>query len=289
MGNNKGVLMKKLMMFATAMTIVGGAYASSCAPNETVAACDVPVWDLSVSGKTANETVKGYKAVSSFKMKGALIGVMQEAGIFTTVTTNFPGTPTQAVIRVSTTNLECCLDSFNAYVYGKTDGAAKLYKIDTTGIEKMSVFGKNFAKVQPDQATKMAGKSVSLESDVMWTVEDGVADGVTYNLQFVGFGKATFKWSKVVSGVASNSCAPGVAASCPEVTPAWPSWSGWVTGTSDGCDDYYSMICNESVDDVIGGTWSAKLNKKLSSYDTVEAAETALEAKFKATIDDGTL
>jgi len=287
MGNNKGVLMKKLMMFATAMTIVGGAYASSCAPSETVAACDVPVWDLSVSGKTANETVKGYKAVSSFKMKGAIIGQMLEAGAVTvlSVTTNFPGTPTQAVVRVEQTNNACCLDSFNVYVYSKTTGAATLYKIDTTEIEKLSVFGKNFAKVQPDQATKMAGKSVSLESDVMWTVQDGLADGVTYNLQFVGFGKATFKWSKTVTGVASNACSPGVGAACPVVTPAWPSWSGWVTGTSDGCDDYYSMICNELVDDVIGGTWTAKLNKKLSQSATVKDAEIALKAKFKATID----
>ena len=275
--------MKKLMMFAAAMTIVGGAFASACNPDVTTAACDVPVWDLTMSGKTANDTVKGYKAVSAVKVKGAIIGIMQEAGA-TTTTTNNPGATNQVITVV--TNNSCCLDSFNVYVYQKAAGtAAVLYKIEGNEIAKMTVFGKNFAKLDPSMAEKMAGKSVALESDVMWTL-DGAANDIDISLQFVGFGKTTFKWSKETTGSAATACAPGTPSACPVVVPAWPSWTGWFTGTWDveGCD-YYSMICTEQIDDVAGGTWSAKYNKKMSAYDTVETAESALEAKFKATIE----
>lgn len=49
--NNKGVLMKKLMMFAAAMTIVGGAYASSCGDCTDDCSCSL-VYDFKASLKT---------------------------------------------------------------------------------------------------------------------------------------------------------------------------------------------------------------------------------------------
>jgi len=49
--NNKGVLMKKLMMFAAAMTIVGGAFAE-CNSNPTVTNNCALVYDVKITAKT---------------------------------------------------------------------------------------------------------------------------------------------------------------------------------------------------------------------------------------------
>ena len=51
--NNKGVLMKKLMMFAAAMTIVGGAYAADCEREEEDRDCAL-VYDFKASLKTTS-------------------------------------------------------------------------------------------------------------------------------------------------------------------------------------------------------------------------------------------
>jgi len=70
--------MKKLMMFAAAMTIVGGAYAGECAPGSESSPCDTPVWDFVMKGKTANGIDKGYKAVYAISYKGAIVGNLSE-------------------------------------------------------------------------------------------------------------------------------------------------------------------------------------------------------------------
>jgi hypothetical protein len=58
--NNKGVLMKKLMMFAAAMTIVGGAYAQCEDPDPTPGNCAL-AYDVKISVKsTIPESTKGY-------------------------------------------------------------------------------------------------------------------------------------------------------------------------------------------------------------------------------------
>jgi len=66
-----------LMMFAAAMTIVGGAYASlDCGTGSSP--CDTPAWDFTMSGKTANGIAKGYKATYAIGFKGVLVGNLSE-------------------------------------------------------------------------------------------------------------------------------------------------------------------------------------------------------------------
>ncbi len=113
--------MKKLMMFAAAMTIVGGAYAqvldSGCEPG-TTEDCLSPVWDFKASGKTADGIDKGYKHVTSFKMEGVLIGnvaIATDPNNGTTVSTT---TWRQALVVGPTTNVFATLTNMNLVVMG---------------------------------------------------------------------------------------------------------------------------------------------------------------------------
>lgn len=342
--------MKKLMMFAAAMTIVGGAYASVCAPGSEASPCDTPVWDFVMKGKTANGIEKGYKAVYAISYKGAIVGNLSEVTTSTTVpgtavtvaeynvtmATNTPAyvlasnevqiasgtqvvqTPdplpqpaaigqtiitnvsivstetlvisntvtgvvnaNQAGLQTTTTKDvwltlvddstttteptgECCLDTFTVYVYDKD--AKDLLVFEDQEVLKMSVFGKGMVKeLKP-------GQSASLESDVMWNLvgDEEIA------LQFVGFGKAKYGLSK--GGTSGSVCNPVNELPC---VPSydWPSWSGWFTGFfGPETDDSHDLNCAGECVAVAGGTWSAKLNKKLSAASDVEGA---IYRKFK--------
>ena len=152
----------------------------------------------------------------------------------------------------------CCLDTFTVYVYDKD--AKDLIVFEDQEVLKMSVFGKGLVKeLKP-------GQSSSLESDVMWNMvgDEDIA------LQFVGFGKAKYGLSK---GGTSGS---------PDYD--WPSWSGWFTGTLGPETDYtHHMNCAGECVAVAGGTWSAKLNKKLSAASDVEGA---IYRKFKVSVSE---
>jgi len=350
--------MKKLMMFAAAMTIVGGAYAGTCAPGTESSPCDTPVWDFVMKGKTANGIDKGYKAVYAISYKGAIVGnlseikeggststsveyvdelkatVTNDVPLFTDpvavgVGTNWLPTATNALAPVLTytpTNLptpkvgagiaeytrtvvtaeqitytnalgqseyatrtltsitetywrtavektvtvpgvgtgKCCLDTFTVYVYDKVD--KDLIVFEDQEVVKMSVFGKGLVKeLKP-------GQSSSLESDVMWNLvgDEDIA------LQFVGFGKAKYGLSK--GGTSGSVCNPVTEEPC-EPSYDWPSWSGWFTGFfGPETADSHDLNCEFECVTVAGGTWSAKLNKKLSAAADPEAA---IYRKFK--------
>jgi len=151
---------------------------------------------------------------------------------------------------------ECCLDTFTVYVYDKD--AKDLIVFEDQDVRKMSVFGKGLGKdLKP-------GGSATLESDVMWNL---LGDE---DLQFVGFGKAKYSLSK---GGTSGS---------PDYD--WPSWSGWFTGTLGPETDYtHHMNCAGECVAVAGGTWSAKLNKKLSAASDVKGA---IYRKFKVSVSE---
>lgn len=159
---------------------------------------------------------------------------------------------------------DCCLDTFTVYVYDKD--AKDLLVFEDQEVLKMSVFGKGLVKeLKP-------GQSASLESDVMWNLvgDEDIA------LQFVGFGKAKYSLSK--GGTSGSVCNPVTEVPCvPDYD--WPSWSGWFTGFfGPETDDSHDLNCASECVAVAGGTWSAKLNKKLSAASDVEGA---IYRKFK--------
>ncbi len=168
-----------------------------------------------------------------------------------------PGTPGESTG-------ECCLDTFTVYVYDKD--AKDLLVFEDQEVLKMSVFGKGLVKeLKP-------GQSSSLESDVMWKM---VGDE-DIELQFVGFGKAKYGLSK--GGTSGTVCNPVTEQPC---VPSydWPSWSGWFTGFfGPETADSHDLNCASECVAVAGGTWSAKLNKKLSAASDVEGA---IYRKFK--------
>ncbi len=341
--------MKKLMMFAAAMTIVGGAYAGVCTPGSSP--CDTPVWDFVMKGKTANGIAKGYKAVYSISYKGAIVGNLIEnttdatiipgmkvettetiisvttntaaytgsnvtdtavnsvpvpaelpsPAVGQTIITNVTVTETTTHVvtnglgEVSTTNgLEtvtvklvvlkgvdnpttvpgtptgyCCLKTFTVYLYDKAN--KDLWVFEEQEVDKMSVFGKGLEK-----GLKPGGRA-TLESDVMWRL--GVGDAIAteyYDLQFVGFGKAGYRVSK--GGTSGTICDPIEIEPC-EPSYDWPSWTGWFTGFfEEETADSHDLNCDSECVTVAGGTWSAKLNKKLSNSSDPEAA---IYRKFK--------
>jgi len=272
--------MKKLMMLAAAMTIVGGAYAAnSCTDQESpeLDCLEVGVWDFAASGKTANEAPKGaYKTVQKFSLKGALVSIGSPAvsGYDYTTVTNFPGSPTQDVYVVTNPVLDyadCCIEGFDVYLFDKE--ADVVIKFEANEIYKLTVFGKNF-----DTLLK-PGKSTTVESDILWGFAND--DLLPIELQFVGFGKAKRWMSKATPD--TDPCGDNSAEGCDESID-WPSWSGWFTGIwDDDNNDFQSLNCDDLCYAVVGGTWSAKFNKKLSDAADVESA---IENKFKAYIVD---
>lgn len=159
---------------------------------------------------------------------------------------------------------KCCLDTFTVYVYDKVD--KDLIVFEDQEVLKMSVFGKGLVKeLKP-------GGSATLESDVMWNLvgDEEIA------LQFVGFGKAKYSLSK--GGTSGSVCNPVTEEPCVKDYD-WPSWSGWFTGFfGPETDDSDDLSCAGDCIAVAGGTWSAKLNKKLSAASDVEGA---IYRKFK--------
>ncbi len=284
--------MKKLMMLAAAMTIVGGAYAASNACQDidnpdTPTCLEVGVWDFTASGKWANESPKGaYKAVQSFSLKGALVSASSPS--YTeeySWVTNFPGTPTQAVVYVTNSipdYANCCIEGFDVYIYDKkSDTVVKFPAMDwddgvgyVNPIKKMTVFGKNLETVLKP------GKSTTIESDILWNFGDGlvVEDTETeMNLQFVGFGKAKRWMSKATPD--TDPCGDNSTEGCAESID-WPSWSGWFTGVwGDDSVEFEDMLCDGPCWGIAGGTWSAKFNKKLAAASDIDQA---IENKFKA-------
>jgi len=256
--------MKKLMMFAATMTIVGGAFASCYKTEDGEEGCDaIPVWDFKASGKTANQIVKGYKSVYSVKLQGALAGVFQD----------IPAGTTNELGQVITTNGICCLEAFNVYLVDKIDGIKVMTLAEDQAIEKMTVFGKNF------NTLLKPGHSTTVESDILWTLEDQEAE---VELTFVGFGKAKRYLSKETT--TDNGCVKVTIPGCEESFDQ-PSWTGWFAGwffADEG--DLLSLICDEECTAVAGGTWSAKYNKKLSGASSMDAAQALILAKYKLSL-----
>lgn len=253
--------MKKLMMFAAAMTIVGGAHAwTYCGSTSESGDCEIPVWDLKASGKVANWSSKGYKAVNKMAINGAIIGNILAQ---------------EEEVEPGVTNINCCLESFDVVVYDKSIKTLVLF--EDQEVEVLTLFGKDL-----DTVIK-PGKTKTLESDVLWLLEGTDCDDGVIALQFVGFGKGKRGITKGKDN--TDPCGDNSVEGCEEYYE-WPSWTGWFTG-------YYGYVpCNlvspicdfdcELVDAVAGGTWSAKYNSKLSAFDNASDVEDALLAKFKA-------
>ena len=131
--NNKGVLMKKLMMFAAAMTIVGGAYAqTTCVPSATVVPCDeTPVWDFTFKGKASGQVAKGYKSVYSISYKGWIVGNVNDTAIGgtpqTTVTTGLSTNLSPTIAAIVTTNDAALLTALAAGYDLVTTNAASTF------------------------------------------------------------------------------------------------------------------------------------------------------------------
>lgn len=261
-------------MFAAAMTIVGGAHAwTFCDTPAVTVACEMPVWDLKMSGKMDNDWTKGYKTVSKLAWKGFIVGQMAEPGTYDEITI-IPGEGGDPDTVVTNTVIveECCLESFNVLIFHKSSKTLVEFEEQEVGI--LSLFGKGFEK------TIKPGKTTSVEADVFWTLEGDDAYGEEIALQFVGFGKAKYGITKGKAN--TDPCGDNSIEGCEDLF-TWPDWNGWFTGFAGSADCIVSGTCEGCVDEALaGGTWSGKYNKKLSAYKNVGTLAGALKKKVKA-------
>jgi len=261
--------MKKLVMFTSAVTIAASAFAWTFSGSTTESGdCEIPVWDFKASGKVANEGSRGYKSINKVAMKGVIVGnmeVMEEAD---------PEDPT-------VTNSFCCLESFNVYIYERSINA--LIKFEDQEVEVLTAFGKYLNDIV--NLNTRPGRGYTLESDVLWTMEETDCLGGEIELQFVGFGKT--KGGVTASSPNTSACGDNSVEGC-QIRVDWPSWNGWFTGWyGDAICDLTSPMCDfdcELVEAVAGGVWSAKLNKKRSTMTSVSAVESVMEGAFRAAI-----
>ena len=295
--------MKKLMMFAAAMTIAGGAYAAPCGMGPEVGDCSYGVWDLTLSGKTTVEdTKKEYIKTASLGLKGLLVfkNEMQQVGTgeytdeIASIVTNRDDQ--DQIISVVTnfveimTDTECCVTGVDVFLVEKKSNKV-LYWQDELLI-KLSVFGKGLA-TDLSSKPKVKGKTVAVESDIAWKIGDPLEDGMPYSLQFVGWGKAkrTYKGGEVM--VSDGNC--GMRPDCLDEESFEPgNWSGYFTGTwadfTLGYDEEYPFSCDSiTCVALYGGTWKSKYNKKLSGVSYADLPPYSLYSKLakNAVLVDG--
>ena len=186
--------------------------------------------------------------------------------VLSTVTKDVLVTRVDASSTITTGTGECCIESFMVILYDKVAKVNYLVTEEAL-IAKMTIFGKGFLA---DKASP--GKSYTVESDVLWTIDAGTAEEDDYRLlQFVGFGKGKLEYSK---GGTSGDCYPVTEIACaPSYT--WPSWSGWFTGWMGVDTDSVDLACEGQCIAVAGGTWSAKYNAKMSAQ--IEALQYIVE------------
>ena len=226
--------MKKLMIAAAAAALTAGVYAAACA--EDITDCDVPVFTVKYSGKTADQTYdkkgedKGYASVQKISGKGTLV-----------------------IADYATEAL-----SVKVGKYTVEDGVL----LDEGEVIKWSYFGKDLDKASGTDAKSKPGKSYTLESDlgVVFADQDDWEISVTQ----VAFGKVKVKLSK--GGTTSSGCAEVTTDPClPTIT--LKSYKGWFAGwfapycmDAEGYDDECVSFDDTEIA-LIGGTWSAKPSK----------------------------
>lgn len=224
--------MKKLMFAAAIAAMTASVLAGNCKEEEEVDCQDV--FTVKFSGKTTVEdSSMTYKLVKKLSGKGTL-----------TLAADYV---TEALAaKVGKTKYDLLLE----------DGE----------VTKFTVFGKKL-DYAIDENLKKPGKHFTLESDLGVKFEG--ADEYDINVNQVAFGKvdAYITKAKTIKG---GACGEDTDIEGCELILTPKSFNGWFTGDFQTCLDEleFTNDCNEFEADgataLIGGTWSAKYNKKLS-------------------------
>ena len=228
--------MKKLMVAAVLAAMAAGAYAGNCKEDPEDLDC-VDVFTVKFSGKTASEDQKTleYKLVKKISAKGYLY-------LSDYVTEELTS------VKVGKDKIE--------------DGLV----LEDGEVTKFTVFGKKLENVLDDNLKK-PGKKTSLESDLGVKFE-GATD-YDININQVAFGKVEAYITKDQT-IKSGACGEDEEIPGCELVMTPKNFSGWFTGDFQTCLDEEAFMddCNEFDADgataLIGGTWTAKYNKKLS-------------------------
>ncbi len=225
--------MKKFMIVAAVAALSAGAFASC---GESVTGCKT-VFTVKFSGKTATENAaETYKTVQKISGKGTL-----------------------------TFSADDYVEELSVKV-GKQKYAIELHEGELT---KWTYFGKKLAVLEGGDYKP--GKTYKLESDLgikfegQTGVDEDSEEDYQINVNQVAFGKVKVYITKKT---AAKGCGEGTDGCIPIVTPV--SYKGWFTGDfvptcldeADYDDD--CVVFEGSEIALIGGTWSAKYDKKAS-------------------------
>lgn len=225
--------MKKLMIAAAVAAMTAGAYAGSCTDEPSELDCET-VFTVKFSGKTASEnSAITYKTVQKISGKG-------------TLSINCDYVYETLAVKVGKEKYDLVL----------ADGT----------VTKFTVFGKNLEKAL-DESTRKPGKTYSVESD-LGVMFEGQTDA-SINVNQVAFGKASIYITKDKTTKHPCSDDEVIEGCVPVMTPK--SYSGWFTGNFETCldeaayeDDCIDCMDADGITALIGGTWTAKYNKKAS-------------------------
>lgn len=221
--------MKKLMIVVVVSVLSAGGFAA-CGPNAN--SCNT-VFEIKFSGKTAcqheSKPVE-YKSTRKISGKGYLYLNGDES-------------------REEFTEIKIAKQKYGPIT------------VDAD-VRKCTIFGKNLEMLE--NGTYKPGKSYKLESDIYLTATNATDSAI--NIEQVGFGKVKVSISKEDH----SDCGPGTSGCIPSVTPI--NYAGWFTGSFEPVcmdEEAYADDCN-SFDDssdvaLVGGTWTAKFKKNLST------------------------
>lgn len=290
--------MKKLMIASAAVAFAAVAQAGiavqtvNCTIAKGLTTCPDVVFKVTGSGKALDTVSKNYTTVSKLKVNGWLVMFPADYGLYTT--------------GVADDN--CCYPTYSLYVnatIGKNTTGLIFAGKDAELVDAWTIFGKKLADaelytLESAGLEKKSSKKFKLESqlgisaDALGLYADADADGSSYGGKSSSGYAGTLVYADDVLAASGNT--PGVSfiatafgnatwavnnqkgcSKCDkptyegyEITPG--SYSGWFAGFyfEPGINEE-CMTCTCTDVAVFGGTWKAKYQTKIASWQAAAA------------------
>jgi hypothetical protein len=271
--------MKKLMIVTAAVALAAVAEAGiavktiNCTNPGSKPGCDQVVFKVTGSGKALDPVTKDYLSVGKLKVNGWLV--------------MFPAEYVDPATQIATG--DCCYPTYSLYVsakVGKNTTNLIFAGADTEPIDAWSVFGAKLSDAETSIATldeKSKSKKFKLDSQLgisadyvggnasgtlVYAEDIAANDGEPY-VTFIAtaFGKAT--WNTKFKAACQKCDKP----SYEGYDLTFGTYSGWFAGfylAQDGLDEE-CLTCACTDLGLFGGTWKAKYQTKISTWEAAAA------------------
>lgn len=286
--------MKKLMIASAAVAFAAVAQAGiavqtvNCTISRGLTTCPDVVFKVTGSGKALDTVSKNYTTVSKLKVNGWLVLFPADYGLYTTgVADGSCCYPTYSLYVAATVGKNTTgyifagadtelVDAWT--IFGKKLGDAELYTWESAGLDhksskkfklesQLGISADALGQYNDADGNSYGGKSASAYAGQLLYADDIDANEQP-GLSFIAtaFGNATWK---VNNQKGCDKCDKPTYEGY-EITPG--SYSGWFAGFSyePGIDEE-CMTCTCTDIAVFGGTWKAKYQTKIASWQAAAA------------------